>query len=295
MRVARGTDSSASIAGFGVVFVLALIGLVRGQISSDPLHPKLQPTTLFVHSIQSCCPIVEDQDGIKGDYAKLLMKCANESSLKNNDVVINRLYTSGGPSLGVGIVTYATSDIHNYFSAALAVNEAYAEHNGYVFKHFDEKTANYDGDDVRWNKVKILAEALDPDRGWARDLDYVVWIDADIIILDMGLRLELVAADNADADFLVSAEHAGSTTLINSGTVMVKNSAWSRRFLQDWWDFADRRLYSDQEQFDMLYKAQVLSGKTSNRVAILPPDALNSDPPAMTQQKPNNQVVSAVC
>jgi hypothetical protein len=144
-------------------------------------------------------------------------------------------------------------------------------------------------------KVKILAEALDPDRGWARDLDYVVWIDADIIILDMGLRLELVAADNADADFLVSAEHAGSTTLINSGTVMVKNSAWSRRFLQDWWDFADRRLYSDQEQFDMLYKAQVLSGKISNRVAILPPDALNSDPPAMTQQKPNNQVVSAVC
>ena len=29
----------------------------------------------------------------------------------------------------------------------------------------------------------------------------------------------------------------------------------------------------------------------TKRIAILPPDALNSDPPAMIQQKPYNQVL----
>ena len=102
-------------------------------------------------------------------------------------------------------------------------------------------------------------------------------------------------------------------------------------FLYGWcrWSFADRALFSDQEQFDLLYKfcedkwatpaslhvsdKQVSdSGSHGNGqieanfkllfdgmqpfdvrkfVVILPPDALNSDPPAMTQQRSNNQLL----
>lgn len=93
-------------------------------------------------------------------------------------------------------------------------------------------------------------------------------------------------------------EHAGSSTLVNSGCVLVKNSAWARRFLSEWWSHADRTLYSDQEQFDLLYEhrrrvAAAESGERAfmDRIAILAPDALNSDPPAMTQQKPYNGVL----
>jgi hypothetical protein len=77
----------------------------------------------------------------------------------------------------------------------------------------------------------------------------------------------------------------------------VKNSAWARQFLSDWWSHADRGLYSDQEQFDLLYehrrRAAAPAGERAftDRVAILAPDKLNSDPPAMTQQKYNNKVL----
>ncbi len=40
----------------------------------------------------------------------------------------------------------------------------------------------YDINDDRWNKVKILEEAIDPFNGWAFQLDYVVWIDGIVLI-----------------------------------------------------------------------------------------------------------------
>jgi hypothetical protein len=69
--------------------------------------------------------------------------------------------------------------------------------------------------DIRiYLQVKVLEDALDPDVGWARDLDFVLWIDADMIILDMRLRVEQIAAQYPSAHILVSAEHAGITKIL---------------------------------------------------------------------------------
>ena len=256
---------------------------VRGQITTIP---REQPDILNVNFVHQCCPLIKD--------AVALMKCANMSSHENYNSVIHGIMSDIGPKLGVGLVTYATKDIWDYTAYSLAAMEAYAEHNGYIMLHLDPGSSNYEPKDARWNKVKILEEAIHPETGWARDLDYVAWVDADIIFLDMGLRLEQVAAANPKAHIIVSAEHAGSSTLINSGTVLVRNSNWARKFLAQWWNFADRRLHSDQEQFDLLYEADRYTKDLEKYISILPPDALNSDPPAMTRQKPHNQVLQRI-
>jgi len=67
----------------------------------------------------------------------------------------------------------------------LAVNEAYAEANGYIMRHLDPENSTFEPKDARWNKVKILEKAIHPDRGWTRDLDYVAWVVSDLIFLDM--------------------------------------------------------------------------------------------------------------
>ena len=41
----------------------------------------------------------------------------------------------------------------------------------------------------------------------------------------------------------------------------------------------------------VIYMYASRSALISRKIAILPPDALNSDPPAMTQQRPFNQVL----
>jgi tetratricopeptide (TPR) repeat protein len=189
----------------------------------------------------------------------------------------------------VGLVTFASPNIWDYSAFSLAVNGAYAERNGYIMRHMDPSMSNPEPTDARWSKVALLSEALDPHGGWGKDLDYVVWFDADLVVLDLDLRMEAVAAAHPRAHVLVSAEHAGSSTMINSGAILVRNSAWTRNFLRDWWNYADRSLYSDQEQFDLLY--QRLSKADRARIVVLAPDALNSDPPAMTTLQPHNRVL----
>ena len=43
----------------------------------------------------------------------------------------------------------------------------------------------------------------------AADLDYVMWVDADLIFLDMGLRLEQVASAHPGAHVILSAGGSG--------------------------------------------------------------------------------------
>jgi hypothetical protein len=203
-------------------------------------------------------------------------------------------------NVNLAILSYASTDIWDYASYSFAVNAVYAERNNYYIVMYDEHTHNYEADDSRWNKVKILELSLDYPTlmGDTVDMDYVVWVDADFIFLDFSLRLEQIAAEYPKAHIIISAEHAGSTTLINSGCIIVRNSRWSRTFLNEWWELADRRLYSDQEQFDLLFEKRrreaIRSGgiKPSaflDKVAILPPHRLNSDPPAMSKQRPGHQ------
>ena len=61
--------------------------------------------------------------------------------------------------------------------------------------------------DVRWTKVKLLIDALDPLIGWARHTEYIAWIDADAVVLDFGMRLETIAEQQfPGAHFMASAD-----------------------------------------------------------------------------------------
>ena len=76
-------------------------------------------------------------------------------------------------------MTFASKPIWDYAAYSLAINAAYAAHNGYVIKILTDN--NYNVNDDRWTKVKILEEAIDPMNvpsvAWATHLDYIVWMD----------------------------------------------------------------------------------------------------------------------
>ena len=63
-------------------------------------------------------------------------------------------------------------------------------------------------------------------------------------------------AAHPGAHLVMSAEHAGSATLVNSGSVLARNSPVAREILASWWSLRNRSLFSDQEQFDQLYQAR---------------------------------------
>jgi hypothetical protein len=90
------------------------------------------------------------------------------------------------------------------------------------------------------------------------------------------------------AHLLVSAD---VSAVMNSGFIIFKNSQWTLKFMKQWWEARalSRGSVTDQMGFEYIYDK--LPAEEKNRIAILSPDALNSDAPPMSRQLPHNQVL----
>ncbi len=177
----------------------------------------------------------------------------------------------------ITLLTYATANIHSYAKYSSSINKMYAIMHKYSFLTFSPATGSeHDKMDQRWNRVKILLDLLSAD---PHGSEYFVWMDADLIVADFSLRLEDVILQHSSADVIISSEFHAETGVANTGCFIVRNSQWSRDFLQRWWN-SERSYAHDQILFDRLYRS-LLPGVT-DRIAVLPTTALNSVPPAYT-------------
>ena len=253
--------------------------------------PRLQPWPLTIKSVGRCCDLSNDTAGLVG--------CATASAAltSSSRVSLCTLVVAEGEG------QFAVNDIWSFAAYQIALVGAYAEHNEYAFRVFtDEDIAFIPREmDPRWYKIRLLRAALEPKTGWARDSEFLVWVDADAIVLDLGMRIEVIAAQYPLSQLIASADVRQG--LINSGFFILRNSVWTRNFLDRWWNTVDRTLLCDQDAFETVYRqitseerrangALEFEGTTLERlVTILPRDALNSDPPASIHQKPHNQVL----
>jgi len=204
-------------------------------------------------------------------------------------------------------VSYSSPNLLPYAAYAYAVTAAYAEHHHYSLALFSQATnSNYEPRDQRWNRVKILLEALDPHTGSHRAYQYLVWVDADLVFIDFSFSFEALIAAHPDADVIISAERHAETGVANTGCFIVKNTPWSINFLSAWWNRFDRSQAHDQIYFDVLYKSLLLEQQQQQKqerfdaiddtdlkkhIVILPPTALNSLPPAVELQQEKDAVL----
>lgn len=187
----------------------------------------------------------------------------------------------------IAFVSYSTSYIIDYAPYAYAINSIYIYNNNYTLKWETEETgANYDINDQRWNKVMILSEALNT---WAKKIDYIVWIDADLIVLNMNLNINNIIEQYLWADMIISRDPVLENGIINSGMMIIKNSNYSKTFLDKWWKSFDHSKGMDQLVFDKLYKSNVF--ESSKHFALLEPDEINSNFPAWINQKSYNPIL----
>jgi hypothetical protein len=225
-----------------------------------------QPSPLHAPSTASCCSLSSNSDQ--------LMKCLNSLEYNYKEEV--------------AIVTYATEGIYSYAAYSLGINSAYAEHNLYQFKILTPSDSNYEPVDARWNKVAILEKAMESEGGWAKDVSFLVWVDADLAILDLGMRIELIGRSHPEAEIIMSEDLNGASTLANSGYILVRNTPWAKKFLSLWWSYGDRTRMSDQSALTMMF--ETLPIEEQRKVLILPKDAVNTHFPPHIHQKDHNQV-----
>ena len=320
---------------------LLLLAGVAAQISTSA---RLQPWPLSIQGTGRCCTGRSTSDQMQTDTTpEMLLACLQKTVLsldhhdfdEGNDKIEASSSAAASSSSSssskkakakakVAIFTYvipetdtekhfAVPDIMDFATYHAAIMSSFAEQNGYKYRLItpaspDGHPAKLEPADVRWNKVKLLIDALDPISGWAKDADFIAWLDADAIILDLGLRLEAVMEEqHPDADFLASADIRQG--YINSGMLLLRNTEWTRTFLSRWWNAADRSTVCDQDAFDIVYSQyaneEQIENKNNNvsgmqqptgqeiatKINILRRDALNTDPPATLKMLPHNQVL----
>ena len=71
----------------------------------------------------------------------------------------------------------------------------------------------------------------------------------------------------------------------------MKKRNFYREFLDAWWNIVDRESVSDQDAFDLVYRAYLAQNRdVVSRIAVLPMAKLNSHPPAMLNQEVRSKI-----
>lgn len=210
----------------------------------------------------------------------------NATAKANEVQITENIQNAVGPHLGVGIVIPYRSSKKNSSTYALAINEYYARRNGYALKIVDDDLNDDNVGDFRitWNAVKYLREALST---WAKKLDYVLFMESDLITLDMSLRLEQLASKHKKSNIMFIAGGVVTSTKVGSDWILVKNNEWTMDLLDDWWNYRDRTTMSDVDVFEDYHKMH--EEEISDYITIVNINTMKTEYPAMSKLWKHNQ------
>lgn len=150
----------------------------------------------------------------------------------------------------IGIVTLSTPNIETYCQYTRARNCDYAEQHKYQFIAFKEKLD--DSRPASWSKLLALLMNWD-------DYDWLMWIDADAMIMNKDIKLESII-DNK-YDFIVSTDLNG----INCGIFLVKTTEFMRQIFEQAYDkkeFINHPWWEQAALMSLMNENEILRQKT---------------------------------
>jgi hypothetical protein len=169
-------------------------------------------------------------------------------------------------------VMFYTNEIERHAITASCLNRLYGKIYGITMNLIDPSkvTKDFEFGDVRWNKVKILYDLLTKKD---EKIDYYIWLDADLIFSDFSFDITTIYSENPTFDVLISKEINPTNGIANTGSMIVKNTDWSREFFKKWWTEYDHGSAMDQHSFEDLYRKTL---HTREHIALLPENKMNS-------------------
>jgi hypothetical protein len=132
------------------------------------------------------------------------------------------------------IAQFYTSNV-SYGDYAKSINQKYALEKGYGYycETSNEKIfSTLGGKSPTWYKPALVLEIFRE-----HSPEYVLFLDMDAIVSDNNQRIE----DFIDTDYdFVAAQDVSTHSLMNAGVFLIKNTEWSKNFLQEWFECSDK-------------------------------------------------------
>lgn len=180
----------------------------------------------------------------------------------------------------IAIVYFYTPNIFSYAKHSLLNILSYAEKHNYAVIVYD-KPFN-DNVFMCWNKIASIIENLN-------NYKYLIWIDADAIIVNFDKKFEYFIDKYAGYDLYLCEDIVLQKECINSGVMIIKNTPWTNSFFNRVWTSSIPHEHNDQnvifyEIVKDLYpqskpqlKFSSYCGKISHpKIKILPENAFNT-------------------
>lgn len=127
-------------------------------------------------------------------------------------------------NLKIGVCTLSIGETYKKYTRYTLQNKnIYCEKHGYTLIE-DESVYNKDKP-IPWSKLILLLKYLS-------DYDYLVWIDADIYIMNNEIKIENLIEKYNNVDIICGSDWR----MPNTGVLIIKNTEFSKEFLQKVYD-----------------------------------------------------------
>ena len=124
----------------------------------------------------------------------------------------------------IGLCTLTIGEAYKEKTKWTTINKkSYCSRHGYEF--IDDETIWDKTKPIPWSKILLLLKYLD-------QFDYIVWIDADILIMNMEMKIETFIERYPGYDQISGSDWK----MQNTGVWIIKNTDFSKLFLKEVWD-----------------------------------------------------------
>lgn len=137
----------------------------------------------------------------------------------------------------IAIVYVYTSNIEKYAKHSILNIMKYCNLHGYGFILYNKSLNQYIS--PCWNKVAVILKHL-------KRYKYLVWMDADAIIVDHNIKFEDIINVNLNYDLLLTDDISWKKECINSGVMIIKNSEWCYNLFTKVWKTKFPKAHNDQ-------------------------------------------------
>jgi hypothetical protein len=162
-----------------------------------------------------------------------------------------------------------TPNIESYSKLTEKINRKYAQKKNYDFILFKQRLSNDRA--PQWDKIKAIEKCFN------LGYKYVFWIDSDAYF-NGNTSLEEFLDNENEIYICDDLRNSNKKCLINTGTILIKNTEYTRELISKWWNWGDKKwmyeAYHEQKVLDDMIKNDFM--KIGSRIKIYPDDTFNS-------------------
>lgn len=205
-------------------------------------------------------------------HLELLLRTRNRSRCDRfNEKLfdIERMeYKPNGTRLDITVAQLFTANYDHWAYKVLENKRAYCDRHGYRFSYRRGIYPHAADRHPSWHRIPLILALFEQ-----QDVEWVFWSDIDSIIMRMDVRLEWLIGEHDDRDLIIPNQGAGLhlgepvENCLCFGQFFLRNTEWSRQFLQELWEFPGKSGYKrflveeswEQEAVNYIYNNNLLA------------------------------------